>query len=172
MEKQDCYYLGKIVSKFSFRGEVLLKLDSDESPSLKLKTIFIEIDKILVPFSIVNISKHKSSLLKIKFDGVDSETLADNILRRDTFLPLKDLPKLDGNKFYYHEIIGFKAEDLHRGEIGIIKEVNDQTSQPVVKINTNENKEVMIPLVDDFLIKLERNKKKIIFNLPEGLIDL
>ena len=50
--------------------------------------------------------------------------------------------------------------------------MNDQTSQPVVKINTNENKEVMIPLVDDFLIKLERNKKKIIFNLPEGLIDL
>jgi len=172
MEKQDCYYLGKIVSKFSFRGEVLLKLDSDESPSLKLKTIFIEIDKILVPFSIVKISLHKSSLLKIKFDGVDSETLADKILRRNTFLPLKDLPKLDGNKFYYHEIIGFKAEDLHKGEIGIIKEVNDQTSQPVVKINTNENKEVMIPLVDDFLIKLERNKKKIIFNLPEGLIDL
>ena len=172
MEKQDCYYLGKIVSKFSFRGEVLLKLDSDESPSLKLKTIFIEIDKILVPFSIVKISLHKSSLLKIKFDGVDSETLADKILRRNTFLPLNDLPKLDSNKFYYHEIIGFKAEDLHRGEIGIIKEVNDQTSQPVVKINTNENKEVMIPLVDDFLIKLERNKKKIIFNLPQGLIDL
>jgi len=45
MEKQDCYYLGKIVSKFSFRGEVLLKLDGDESPSLQLKTIFIEIDK-------------------------------------------------------------------------------------------------------------------------------
>ncbi|MDG2368727.1 MAG: ribosome maturation factor RimM [Flavobacteriaceae bacterium] len=172
MEKQDCYYLGKIVSKFSFRGEVLLKLDSDESPSLKLKTIFIEIDKILVPFSIVKISLHKSSLLKIKFDGVDSENLADKILRRNTFLPLKDLPKLDGNKFYYHEIIGFKAEDLHKGEIGIIKEVNDQTSQPIVKINTNENKEVMIPLVDDFLIKLERNKKKIIFNLPQGLIDL
>ena len=61
---------------------------------------------------------------------------------------------------------------MHRGEIGIIKEVNDQTSQPVVKINTNENKEVMIPLVDDFLIKLERNKKKIIFNLLQGLIDL
>ena len=172
MEKQDCYYLGKIVSKFSFRGEVLLKLDSDESPALQLKTIFIEIDKILVPFSIIKISLHKSSLLKIKFDGVDSETLADKILRRNTFLPLNDLPKLDGNKFYYHEIIGFKAEDLHRGEIGIIKEVNDQTSQPVVKINTNENKEVMIPLVDDFLIKLERNKKKIIFNLPQGLIDL
>ena len=70
------------------------------------------------------------------------------------------------------EIRGFKAEDLHKGEIGIIKEVNDQTSQPIVKINTNENKEVMIPLVDDFLIKLERNKKKIIFNLPQGLIDL
>ena len=79
MKKQDCYYLGKIVSKFSFKGEILLKLDVDRNSSLKFKSIFIEIDKILVPFSILKMSLHKTSLLKIKLEGIDNEKLADSL---------------------------------------------------------------------------------------------
>ena len=172
MKKQDCYYLGKIVSKFSFKGEILLKLDVDRNSSLKFKSIFIEIDKILVPFSILKMSLHKTSLLKIKFEGIDNEKLADSLLKKEAFLALKDLPKLEGQKFYYHEITGFKAEDLKYGKIGIIEGVNDQTSQPLVLVKGIDNNQIMIPLVDDFLVEVSRDKKKIIFNLPEGLINL
>jgi len=172
MKKQDCYYLGKIVSKFSFKGEILLKLDVDRNSSLKFKSIFIEIDKILVPFSILKMSLHKTSLLKIKFEGIDNEKLADSLLKKEAFLPIKDLPKLEGQKFYYHEITGFKAEDLKYGKIGIIEGVNDQTSQPLVLVKGIDNNQIMIPLVDDFLVEVSRDKKKIIFNLPEGLINL
>jgi 16S rRNA processing protein RimM len=49
MKKQDCYYLGKIVSKFSFKGEILLKLDVDEVNSIDFTSIFIELDNTLVP---------------------------------------------------------------------------------------------------------------------------
>lgn len=172
MKKQDCYYLGKIVSKFSFKGEILLKLDVDEPTSLKISTIFIEIEKSLVPFYINKISLHKSSLLKIKFEGIDNEDSANSILKKETFLPLKELPKLEGNKFYYHEILGFKAIDIEFGEVGIIERVNDQTSQAIILVKNPKNKVIMIPLVDDFLVELNREEKRMIFKLPEGLINL
>ena len=171
MKKQDCFYLGKIVSKFSFKGEVLLKLDSDEIDFKKLKTIFLEIDGAIIPYSIDNIKLHKSSLLRIRFENIDNEEKANKIIKIKTYLPIKDLPKLNGNKFYYHEITNFMVLDLTLGEIGKVLKVNDQTSQPIIVV-INNNSEIMIPLVDDFLIDINRDKKTLTFNLPEGLTTL
>ena len=107
----------------------------------------------------------------IRDSNIDCEEKANKILKKEAFLPLKDLPKLEGNKFYYHEIIGFKVVDKKTGEIGKVVEINDQTSQTIIIIN-NGDKKIMIPLVDEFLIDLNKKNKKITFNLPEGLIDL
>lgn len=49
--------------------------------------------------------------------------------------------------------------------------VNDQTSQPVLIVKKNE-KEIMIPLVDEFLIEVDRKEKKLIFELPDGITNL
>lgn len=171
MNKQDCFYLGKIVSKFSFKGEVLLKLDSDEIDFKKLKTIFLEMDGAIIPYSIDNIKLHKSSLLRIRFENINNEEKANKIIKIKTYLPIKDLPKLNGNKFYYHEITNFMVLDLTLGEIGKVLKVNDQTSQPIIVV-INNNSEIMIPLVDDFLIDINRDKKTLTFNLPEGLTTL
>ena len=171
MNKQDCFFLGTIVSKFSYKGEILLKLDSDEIQFKKLKTIFLEIEGALVPFEIKNVMLHKSSLLRIKLENIDSEKKANTVVKTKTYLPIKDLPKLNGDKFYYHEIISYAVLDLSLGNIGKVKEVNDQTSQPIIVVNNGLN-EVMIPLVDDFLIEINRNKKTLTFDLPEGLTTL
>ncbi|RMA66372.1 ribosome maturation factor RimM [Ulvibacter antarcticus] len=172
MQKENCFYLGKIVKKYSFKGELLVKLDTDE-PKLftKMESVFVEQHNILVPFFIVQSSLHKSLLLRIKFEDVSSEAEADVLLGAALYLPLTFLPKLTGNRFYYHEIIGFTVEDKSFGEVGIITGVNDATSQALFEID-RAGKQILIPVIDTFIKNVDRDVKKISLDVPDGLIEL
>lgn len=172
MRKEDCFYLGKIAKKFSFKGEVLLYLDTDE-PELyeDLESVLVEINKNLIPFFIDNASLHKNDFLRVKFEEVDSEEEAESIIGCEIYLPLSMLPKLEGNKFYFHEVIGFEIEDKRVGVFGKIVSINDSTAQPLFEV-LNGEKEILIPMIDHFIIEIDRKNKKVIMDLPEGLIEM
>ena len=172
MQKKDCFFVGKIVKKYSFKGELLVKLDTDE-PELftEMESVFVEQHKSLIPFFIENSSLHKSELLRVKFEEVDNEQDADALIGAALYLPLDFLPKLSGNQFYYHEIIGFTVEDASFGSIGTITGVNDTTAQALFEIDHN-GKEVLIPINDEFIEKVDRASKTIFLTTTEGLIDI
>ena len=172
MKKEDCFYLGKIVKKYSFKGELLAKLDTDE-PDLydNLDAIFIDLRGNLVPFFIETSQLHKSDLLRIKFEDIDTEGDAEALLKSDLYLPLELLPKLEGNKFYFHEVIGFTIIDSKFGQVGIIKAINDSTAQALFEIDRNGT-EILIPMNDEFIVKVDRQNKTVEVNTPEGLIEL
>lgn len=172
MRKEDCFYLGKIVSKYSFRGEVLIKLDTDEPKIYEgMESVFVEVGKNLVPFFIEKSQLHKSSLLRVRFEDITDETEANGILGKEVFLPLSLLPKLSGNKFYYHEVIGFTLMDKVHGDIGIIESINDSASQVLFEAK-KDGKELLIPMTDDIITMVDRDTKTVFVATPEGLIDL
>jgi 16S rRNA processing protein RimM len=172
MRKEDCFYLGKIAKKFSFKGEVLIYLDTDE-PELyeNMESVFVEFNKNLVPFFIENSSLHKNDFLRVQFEDVDSEEEADSIIGCEVYLPLSMLPKLEGDKFYFHEVIGFEIEDKRIGVFGKIVSINDTTAQPLFEV-LNGEVEMLIPMVDHFLVKIDRENKKVVMDLPEGLVEM
>jgi 16S rRNA processing protein RimM len=172
MNKKDCFFLGKIVKKYSFKGELMIKLDTDE-PELyeDLDSVFVDLHNNLVPFFIASSQLHKSELLRVKFEDVDTEADADSLLKCGLYLPLEFLPKLDDDKFYFHEIIGFTVEDKHFGTVGIITAVNDSTAQSLFEID-RDGTEILIPMNDAFIEKVDKKNKTIFVDTPEGLIDL
>ena len=114
---------------------------------------------------------HKSELLRLKFEDVDTESDADAILKSGLYLPLDLLPKLEGNKFYFHEVTVFILEDVHYGKVGVIDSINDASAQALFVVKTDEG-EIFITMVDDFIEDIDRKNKKITVRTPEGLIDM
>ena len=172
MLKEDCFFLGTIVGKYSFKGEVLAKLDTDNPDQyMEINSVLIYTSLGLVPHFIDRSQLHKSSLMRVKFEGIDSESEAEALLKKDLFLPLDMLPPLKGNQFYYHEVTGFSAIDQFEINIGTIKTVNDSGPQPLFVIDANGS-EILIPVHDDFIKELDRKEQKIHLDLPDGLLDI
>ena len=109
--------------------------------------------------------------MRIQFEDVYTEADAEVLLKRDAYLPLNLLPKLKGNKFYFHEVTGFTLEDVNYGKVGLIDSINDKSAQPLFVIKTDDG-EIFIPMVDDFIEEIDRKNKKILVRTPEGLIDM
>ena len=172
MRKQDCFYLGRIVRKHSFKGEVVIKLDTDE-PELyqEMESIFVDLGNNLIPFFIEKSLLQKGNQLRVQFEGINSEEEADSILKSGVYLPIDLLPKLTGDKFYFHEVIGFKIVDVNYGEVGVIVGINDKTAQPLFEVE-NGDKEVLIPMIDNFIKKIDRENQQVVVETPTGLIEM
>ena len=172
MTTDDCFYLGRIVKKYSFKGEVLAKLDTDQ-PDLydNLDAVFVLHKQSLIPFFIEHSQLHKSDLLRIKFEDISTEEDAEALLKSELYLPLEMLPPLEGNKFYYHEVIGFTITDINFGPVGIITGINDNTAQALFEID-RDGIEILIPMHDEFIKTVDRSAKTIQIEAPEGLIDM
>ena len=167
----EYFYLGKITKAFGLKGELQVYLDTDEPDKYQaLKSVFFDIQGEPIPFFIQSIKVKSNNHLIVKFDDIESDN-AYQYINTDLYLPVTMLPSLSGNKFYYHEIKGFMVIDRYYGELGICQEVLEYPHQAVLQI-INPKGEILIPLVDDIVSKIDRDNKIIEIKAPEGLIDV
>ncbi|MDR0789366.1 MAG: ribosome maturation factor RimM [Bacteroidales bacterium] len=170
MEKTDCFYLGKITKSFSFKGELVAFFDVDEPLEYsELDGMYIQINNRLVLYVIesIRINNHKAF---VKFADTTVED-SERLIGKELYLPLTLLPPLEGKKFYYHEVVGFNVEDEVFGSIGSVREVIDNSPQALFSID-HCGKEVLVPIIDDFIVSIDREQKLITLHCPEGLINL
>lgn len=175
MKLSDCYYLGYISSGSSRGSKLTIKLDTDNPEYYKkLESVLIQMntsDQTPVPFFI-------DKFLRLAGNELSLEIRLNNQLPDTTFLkgkqvylPLSHLPELKGNKFYYHEIIGFNVEDKVKGSIGKVKDIFDGNAHPILVVMNGE-KEILLPLNDSVVERLDKSSGVIYVTAPDGLVDL
>lgn len=171
MKKSECFHLGYISKIVGYKGEVLFMLDVDDASNYrKLESVFIEISNDLVPFFIQSIQIRKESAA-VKLEGIDNDEQAQVLVKNQLYLPLSFLPPLKGKEFYLHEVVGYTVIDKNFGEVGSIENVLDFPQQKILSVK-HGTKEVLIPVRDEFILLLDRNKKIMEIEAPEGLIEL
>jgi len=170
MTQDECYQLGKITKPFGYKGQLVLFLDVDDPDEYTgLDSAFVEVKGNLVPyfFQIDSLSGNKAVATFEELSPAEAQALVGC----DLYLPLSLLPKLTGNKFYFHEVIGFRVVDDEKGDIGEIKSVIDYPAQSLFQIMKGET-EILIPVIDEVIRKVDREAKTIFITAPTGLIDL
>ena len=170
MTHEECFHLGRITKPFGIHGQVIFFLDVDDPEQYnQLDTVLVEVKGNLVPyfFRIDNLNGNKAT---VTFDDLTSDE-ALSLVGKELYLPLSILPPLTGNRFYFHEVIGFRIIDQEFGEVGTLTSVIEYPAQPLFQIDSN-GKEVLIPVIDPVIRSVDREKKEIHIKAPEGLIAL
>jgi len=168
---EDYFYLGKITKQFGIKGELVVYLDTDEPEKYhSLGTVFLDIKGEPIPFFLDDIKIKKKNQIIVLFQDIDNES-AYSYVGTDLYLPLSMLPKLTGNKFYYHEIKDFAVIDVNKGNIGVCNGVLEYAHQAIMQIN-NDKGEILIPIADDIIKEVNRENKIIEITTPQGLIEL
>ena len=173
MSLDNYFQLGTISKTYSFKGEVILFIDADDpSCYFKIKNLLIQINGRLIPYLIEKSSIHKKNQLKLKIEGIDSQQEAELIIKNDVYLPLEQLPELNADQFYFHEIIGYQVIDAeNKVEIGNIINVIDHPGNRLLEVEQN-GIEVILPINDRTFKKIDKKTKQLFLEIPEGLLDI
>lgn len=153
------------------KGDLLLKHELGKKTSLKgLVAIFIEEKKgSFIPWFIESAKIKTEDEIYLKLEGVNTRETAVKLAQKKVWLPEADYKKF-ASKNTPASLLGYIIID--NGEpLGNILEVIEQPHQVLCRLEIN-GKEVLIPLHEDSLEKVDHKKKEVRVTLPPGLLDV
>ncbi|MBR3557985.1 MAG: 16S rRNA processing protein RimM [Bacteroidales bacterium] len=171
MADKNFYYLGTLTKPFGLKGELCAFFDVDDCERyLDLTSVFIETDGEMLPYMIENLQYRGNNQFVVKLQDVDMDNVRE-FVQTDLYLPLSSLPKLTGNRFYFHEVIGFQVIDDRLGVIGTCKDFMELANNPLMQVD-HDGAEILIPASSQFVTKVDRDNKVLHVSTPDGLVDL
>jgi 16S rRNA processing protein RimM len=170
MKIEDCFKIGYVAKTHGLKGEVTLAMSSECPDLSKLKSVFIEVNQNLVPFFFETVSE-KGDKAFIKFEDVNTIDQANELKGCSLYLQKNERPKLTRGEFYNDEVIGFEVTDKEAGSLGLVSEIYENGPNRFLMIDF-QGKEIMIPLNGPFVKSVNKSKKKIGVELPEGFLDI
>jgi len=169
MKLEDYYKIGYIAKTHGLKGEVTINTSPDCPDLSSIETIFLEEEENLVPYFIESISV-KGEKAFVKFEDVNNIDRASELKGTSLYLKKTERPKLARGEFYNDEVIGF---DVFEDETTIGRVVGIMEAGPNRFLEVdNVGKEILIPINGPFIKSVNKSKKKISVELPEGFLDL
>jgi len=168
---QEHIHIGKLVATVGLKGELLLKHILGKKTVFKQgDVLFIEIEKnIQLPYFIEKSTSKNNTETILKFESLAIKEQAAKLLQKKIWLAKNDFEK-HVSKTAPVNLMGFSVIENEK-ILGEVQAVIEQPQQILLQINVLQ-KEVLIPLHEQTLKKIDRKKKQVHVVLPEGLLDV
>ena len=161
--------IGQIINTHGFRGEVkVFPLTDDISRFEKLKEVYVEENDGIVKYKVESV-KFLSSTVSVKLKGVDSEEAANKLRGFYIKVDRKSAVKLPKDTYFICDLIDLEVYDEKGLLLGTVKDVLQTGSNDVYVIQSS-GKDILIPALKDIVKKIDLENKKILVEMPEGLI--
>jgi 16S rRNA processing protein RimM len=163
--------IGKIAATFGIKGELVLTHHLGGDATLDgVTALFIEeVTGKFIPYFLVSAKPRNDSEMLIVLEGYDTPEKAKKFVKKKVWLLEADLKK-SASISAPISLLGFSMYEKKK-LLGKVIEVIEQPAQLLLSIMVND-KEVLVPINETTLDKIDHKNQKIFVILPEGLLDI
>ena len=163
--------IGTLVATYGVEGELVLRHNLGKKNGFKeVEAFFLETgDGRLLPYFPLDVRIKNEEEVYLKLDGVISKEKAAFLLKKGIWLEDSLVRKLAAKNAPL-SLLGYMV--VNEGiELASVLEVIEQPLQILLRLEM-EGKEVLIPLHETTLQRIDHKNKKVLVNLPDGLLDV
>jgi len=163
--------LGRITKPNGYEGAVTVKLEKLFFENIpQMESVFLEIEGRPVPFFISDSQYSGADILKLQFEGYDSIDKVSEFTGCRVFLTEGITSEIETEDI--HSLTGYKVLIQGNEELGSITEVIRNPGQYLLNIISGKKKNVLIPFHEDFIVSIDKKKKIIVMDIPDGLTEI
>lgn len=166
----DLFLLGKVTGAHGLRGDLKVRPLADNSDSLLgARQVFLRApggeSQSQVP---ARVTLHKGNYL-LRLQGLETIEAVQPLIGCEVLMRFEDLGALPDDEFYWFQLEGMAVADQVHGELGAIEEIFTTAAHDIWVVRGPRG-EVLIPAVDNFIVEVDREGRRVTVDLPEGLV--
>jgi 16S rRNA processing protein RimM len=185
----DRIKIGKISAASGLRGEVKLFHDSGEHERLAgIGELFLrakkdsannavgaqgqspEQEQVTEQYKVINL-RFQGKIPILTLEGVTTRSEAEALIGAEVYADKDSLAPLEEDSYYVSDLIGLSVADTVRGDIGKVAGILDNPAHDILRIKPREGSEILLPLIEEFIISIDIDSRLIKVKVPDGLIE-
>ena len=170
--RDNLVMIGEIVKPHGIRGEVKVYTYSERPENFShYKQVVLQApagDGTTV-YKVVK-SRVQGKLAILQLEGLASREAAENLQGSSVWLEKTDLPELDGDEYYWHQLLGMRVFTDTGRELGAVAGFFSTRAHDIMAV-TGEGREYLIPVKEEIITEIDdRNGKLVVADFP-GLLE-
>ena len=168
MSNKKFLEIGLFIGVHGIKGELKLKSYTQVPEDIFLyEKLFIESFDHQIDLKFIK--KTKQNFI-CKIENIKTRNDAEKLKGLKLFVTRDSLPKIKDDEFYQSDLLGFQIYNLKRESFGLIVSFNDFGGGLLAEVK-NFDKTFYLPMGNNFLEKINYEKKEVILNLDINFIN-
>lgn len=173
--REELIAIGHVNKPHGVAGEITATVEVDIDVLRGVSCLVCEIDGIYVPFFVNAVRPKTSETVLLTIDGIASEQDAARLVNHDLYALKRDYHQesddADADAYPLDYFIGFELRDSDGTRVGQIVDVDEMTENAIFIVEDGIA-ELMVPATDELIVEFDLDKKVMVMDLPQGILDL
>jgi 16S rRNA processing protein RimM len=124
------------------------------------------------PSVVIESSRPFKGGVLVKFAELRARTDADPLAQHYLLLPIGELPPLEEDELFYHELLGCTVETVAGRRVGVVREVFETEPNHLLEVKSEDGRLLLVPFAKRIVRAVDRSGRRVVIDPPTGLLDL